>query len=954
MRVELAGGVVTSGHHVWLPGDSGPVRMVDESDGADGSAVAWGPDGASDAEARDAVAELERIVATGGALAAGAGIDLGSGFRSARLSGGRGEQRDAVLAALRMLGAEGAGRLGDQARVLVALFGPSATKRVGAAAARAVADERWAALHLACAASDVLGPEQLERILALEAPEGSKMVSGSLPSVLGAHLRQVCEQVPPARRSALLMDLWEQVLGHHARRARRRRLLATQGRQDRIDDLRARRSTFEDGEILHFLGLALYGREPSLADAARWTVPSHYWQGLLNRTVNDALAATALLRTAVAVSDHGLREGLERSHSVLAAADATFGDAAAARSARHAPGHTGLPARPGSCVRDIHRRLHKPGPEDSKLDGYVMPRLARAREYALLVSEELTTLLGAMTPVPEEILTTWAAGGLRSWRAEVGFTSVRPPSAWDTHPPHLRRVHHLSGTLADRLGRLQDPAPAEVEVVGDLLWYAEMTDALAQLYGHEAARHGQFGERWLDHDPAPAPTEPLTSPLESITLAVAGAAQLVALGARPAKSTGGWTAHIAALHTGLDIAAALSGEFAVPARIGDLDRTVVPGTRTRFRVARTARTLTEWSTYMGNCIAGPPYVDSAAKGHSALAALFDEHGRILVNAELRPKRPAARGWWITEIAARFNESPDPALAQSFRAWVDTIPGPGITEPGGSADDEVRPDRRVRRRATSHPHLAEAVGPALTDLLERSRDLPDMDEALGCLAILADTAPDAALFRMRRLSPESLAAACQQALGRGDLDVVRLWNATGVRPLATAVDGLAPPLRDRFGRLALLAGSDPLPKSLRRLVKSPAVATAYSMDLVTLRVRAALGRLMHDGDEVMARSLARRTTVPLLCAAVVAVNCRTPGAELTPIAPPRIITVPGFPAADLADPDGPWQRALPAARELGAETTAWWDRIAEHGLRIPTAWLGAGGWPALWSRAHLAA
>ncbi|MFF0724479.1 hypothetical protein [Streptomyces sp. NPDC004134] len=61
-------------------------------------------------------------------------------------------------------------------------------------------------------------------------------------------------------------------------------------------------------------------------------------------------------------------------------------------------------------------------------------------------------------------------------------------------------------------------------------------------------------------------------------------------------------------------------------------------------------------------------------------------------------------------------------------------------------------------------------------------------------------------------------------------------------------------------------------------------------------------------------------------------------------------MPGFPATGLDDPEGPWQRAFPAARELGADTGAFWDGVAADGLRAPASWLAAG-WPALWARAH---
>jgi hypothetical protein len=157
-----------------VPGPAGSVRLlVGESGASAGTAVALGPAGADDEQVRSAVAELRRLVVDGGVVAAGAGVELGPGFRSARLAGARGDQRDAVIAALRVLGREGAGRLGDRAGFLVALFGPAVTKRVGAAAALAIGQSRWAALHLASAASDVLGPEQLEQVLALPRPRTS-------------------------------------------------------------------------------------------------------------------------------------------------------------------------------------------------------------------------------------------------------------------------------------------------------------------------------------------------------------------------------------------------------------------------------------------------------------------------------------------------------------------------------------------------------------------------------------------------------------------------------------------------------------------------------------------------------------------------------------------------------------------------------------------------------------
>ena len=98
---------------------------------------------------------------------------------------------------------------------LVALFGPAATKRVAAAATRAISEGRWATVHLASAASDMLGPEQLERVLALRPPEGVDLVQGPA-SALAQHLRPLLEPLPGPRLLELLLDLWARVGDHHA------------------------------------------------------------------------------------------------------------------------------------------------------------------------------------------------------------------------------------------------------------------------------------------------------------------------------------------------------------------------------------------------------------------------------------------------------------------------------------------------------------------------------------------------------------------------------------------------------------------------------------------------------------------------------------------------------------------------------------------------------------------
>ncbi|WP_433149490.1 hypothetical protein ACQPZ8_11025 [Actinomadura nitritigenes] len=928
MKVRLAGGVVASDRAAWTAGPSGPERVTGGPSERPGAAVALGPADAAAEDVRRALAELSALVEAGGATAAGAGVDLGAGFRSARLDGARGDQRDAVLAALRALGPENAGRLGDRAGFLVALFGPSVTRRVGAAAAKAAADGRWAALHLASAASDVLGPEQLERVLGLDGPDTA--VPGP-PSVLAGYLGRAFEEVPRPRRLGLLLDLWSLVLDQRDRARRRARRMATQGRRDRLSDLRERRARHEDDLVVGWMMRTLGVGEPTLADAARWIPPDGYWRDQLVRAFEDAIAATALLRTAVAVADHGYEEGLARSAPLLAA---VVEECPAWADGRRRDG--GLPSRPTVHAGEIHRRLSAGGPVDARLIGFVKPRLTRAREFALLVIETVETVMERMIGHRADVLRDWGATGLGAWRAAAGYSDARPPAEWDGIPP-------WTGPLLGDRGALRD----REELAGDLLWYVDLIDALARLHGHDAARSvNGTGAPWFDHDPPPEDPEPLTPRLGSVTLAVSGAAQLVELGGAPPKGARTWTAFTDGLAAGTAIRAALTGDFAVPPPVAAADGAAVPGAGVRVRVARNARDLAEWSDYMGNCIAGPGYIEDAREGRVALLGLYDGKGVLVANAEVSPLRPQSRGWRVSEIAARFNEAPGEELERAFRAWVDALPG--TRPPEAPVPEEVPPARTARRRAA--PRLVEEVGPVLGDLARAEWDASGA-AALEVFAAVAATPPDAALARLRRLGSAQLTAAVRRTLDTRAVPLVRLWEATGTRPLAAALAGLDPALRERYDRLPLLLGEPPLPKTLRRLVLLPAIADPYALDLVARRVRAAIGRLAVRDDPAVARAVGHRTTEPLLCALTVLITCAAPEIPLAGVVPPRKVHVPGYPATTLKDEDGPWRRALPDAAELGADTGSFWDAVAGRGLRVPASWLGAGGWTALWARAH---
>ena len=95
--------VPPAGSGLWLaaPAGGSPPSGAPADDAPPGAPVAVGPADAPVGHVRDATRALAGLVAAGGPLAAGAGADLGHGFFSARLDGGRGDRRDCLLAALR-------------------------------------------------------------------------------------------------------------------------------------------------------------------------------------------------------------------------------------------------------------------------------------------------------------------------------------------------------------------------------------------------------------------------------------------------------------------------------------------------------------------------------------------------------------------------------------------------------------------------------------------------------------------------------------------------------------------------------------------------------------------------------------------------------------------------------------------------------------------------------------
>ncbi|MET8757797.1 hypothetical protein [Lentzea sp. NPDC004782] len=932
MSIQLAFGVKAGpGVSCWLPAPGGEAVPATDRAGAHapGAPVAVGP--ADPDAARAAVGQLSLLTGT----AAGAGVDLGGGFTSARLAGAQGDRRDAVLAALRILGDEGAHRLGDRTSTLVALFGPAATKRVGAAANAAVAEERWGALHLASAVSDLLGPEQLERVLDLRAPEGADPFPRGAASTLAGHLAPVLTGYRPPRRLALVVSLWDHVCGELLDRERRARRAASQTRADRIPGLESRYREHFDEPLLAQLHRS-EGPDPSLAVTARWRPPIWWTAQELGRLVHDAIAATALLRFARTLSDEGLAAAVAKHREELVAADCLT-KAERGKAAHRPEGAISHPARPGNYVHDLAERLSPERTVNRKTEAYVRERAAMARNYGEVVLAAAGSALLDNFDEPlhncHDTCRPWEVPQLQKWRAATGFS--RTPESWQQPPQADAHPGAPTEPLAQRLAA----DPAAQETPHDLLWFGDLADALAPFYGNERA------EIRPDRPvPGARYDQPPPERAVSVPLAAAGAAQLVMLGATPPPRCGSWRDLVAGLDADAAIAEADTGAFPIPAEVVAMAEQPVAGCS--VELGRNPRQLAEWSGYMGNCIGESWYADRAHKGRCVLIAFRDPaDGRIVANLDIRRH---TGGWYVHELRARFNDDVSKSLEKQIRDWVDGIPAPRPP-----AAEPLLPVPPVRARGGTRRSAADRLPAELVNALTTAveRELASATSARRTYALLArylgrhaDFDPEAAVIALNRA--DSLAEVLRTALDDG-LDASAVWRATGVRPLASAVARLDPDLREH-DRLGALADGAALPRSLRALVRRPEIAPAHAADVLARRLRAAMGTLTTDA---LARSVARRPSPELVCALAIATTCQSTSDKTVPVAGRGKTAIPGFPVSDLSDEHGPWQRALPAAAELGAPVDLFWQGVADHGLRVPATLLGQGGWPALWSRAH---
>jgi hypothetical protein len=822
----------------------------------------------------------------------------------------------------------------------VALFGPAATRRVGTAATAALHDGRWAALHLASAASDLLGPEQLERVLALiepgADPEPGDPEPYGLASQVATDLARVLEPYPRPRRLALLLDLWGVVAAQRIAAAGRRALRELCGGDERVEPVRTRYRALVDQELS---GMFPEGRP---ADLLRWVPGPGFWEDWFTRTMADAFAATVLLRTAVAVAEDGLIAGLDRVRRLLSLAPNLLRRNERARARR---GEPGVPARPGVLVYELHAQPWRTTNGNPGLAEAVHNRLSLARAYGVVVLDEAQALIEQWAYAQAALPIRWRPRTLMAWREFAGYTSVRPPEEW--RQPVLGQVSFHDGEqapapLAQRLADQPDADPSTVETLGDMLWFAELADAVAQVEGRAVAPV-QLGEfyPWIDAHAGEPEREPLRPHEDSVQRAAAGAALLLELGAQPPAKPRTWSELVDGLLESAVVAEALTGSFAVPRALLDRDGVALPpgadDEGVTVEIARDVHQLVAWAQYMGNCISGPYYVAEALQGRSVLAALRATNGVLVANVELRPQRNA---WRVGEFRMRFNAPVSSALDTRLRSWVAALPPPrprAVTPGPGRAHHG---DRRPHRRGSELAPLRAALVPATTEALAS----PEVQIAIDVMSL--DGSGMAGLTALRRLGPVAFDETVRSALAAG-VHLLGLWRASAVRPLARALSTLEPAKPERTGSLAALLVDAPLPALPRRLARSPEIGAARTVEIVARRLRRTLGRLAAADDPVLARLVPGQADVGLLCALVLATSTSPGAAATTTITAARDARVPGHPASTVDDPHGPWYAARGDAVELGADAS----RLPAAGLLAPTSWLPRGGWPVLWARAH---
>ena len=943
--VRFSGGIVLDRSlRAWL--SDGPGDEVRDGSGLPGATVVVGPSAASRREVERARGEVRRLVAAGGPLVSAANVDLGGGFRSARLEGGGESRRDAVMAALEVLGPDGVDRVGGRDAVLVALFGAAANRRLGAAAVEALDDGAFSALRLAVAVSDLLHSERIEAILRLRAPIQIEPVPAGASVVLAEELATVLRPYPPARRLRLLQSLWDAVVdcqNTDAARVEARRRRVSRARTERWQ----REVQDSNGQWWRSKASSVIGPEPRPETMLAWVPDLGTWREALLRTFHESIAATALLRTALASEREPFESAVLNHLEQLAYAATAHVEGLTDRMTQvlEVPHYGGPATSMASAVAGAVAFASAPGASVDRRDlsGLLADQFGNVFELARAVLGSTLELIQAIQRGGVDVGPDTPVG---EWRRVAGYTAVRNPRDW--LGPWL--VSEDRPPLAARAGACEPGQEQDVEAVEDLLWIADLADALAAWLGHDRACIGRFAPGAVDVDPERPAPDPGTPYVDSIPLAVSGAAQLVGVGAPLPTRPRSWPSLVEELVAAGETLALDEG-FAVAGEILDWDGRELAETDLRFEVARTPRHLLAWGNYMGNCIAG---YTVRASSRFCLVALRDGEGTLVANVSVQKMDSR---WRIDQALGRFNTPLSEGVVAALTRW-----GSDLVDRRPRAEELAEaepPAPNIRRRRAGSRAGLDRVALQLDQLI-REQDTGELSWVLTVLEPIArqlgsergGVVRDVAVT-IARTSPGRLAASTANTLEQGECRLVELWHATTFRPLHRALNLIhestpGPTLR----RL-----TDPvLPRSLRPILDVPSVRSARVVGLAAVRIRYALGTLLRDAEPRLDRAIVTAPHLGFVTSAILALTARgrSETVDLTWLPVGLDGSLPGRPPSSVTDHYGPWASARLGAQELGAAA----DRVERvlseapgTSLLVPSAWLANQTWAALWSRSH---
>lgn len=547
------------------------------------------------------------------------------------------------------------------------------------------------------------------------------------------------------------------------------------------------------------------------------------------------------------------------------------------------------------------------------------------------------------------------------WRMVAGYSASRPPRSWDQRWLQTNE----RGSLAGRLAECAAGEEAGEESIDDLLWLADLADAVSVSYGHEVADidhlFGSFLSRsgstdWFDRLPPWIPP-PSDDSSESVQLDVADAAERIALGARTPPRPSSWGALVGSLVVPAEGTDYTDRQLNVAAEIAAGHGHTLPGTNLLIEVAMTSVQLARWGASMGNCIAG--YSAMADKDY-ALIALADAQEGIVANVSMG--RIDGR-WRIQEAVGRRNAPIESYVRERLNQWADQLVATSAVEsPPEPEAVVIEGPRRIPRgkRPPIRDELHRA-GEQLNQII-KEQGTPRLTSAEAVLRPVAtrlrwngDDDGLSMCAAIARGRPENLRTSVEQSLS-GECRFAELWRATGYRPLTSAIVELDSDSPDR-PRLRRLSDSV-LPRTLLPLLRDPLVNHLRFFELAARQTRLALGALLRQSNAELHRAVNSSPHVGFLTAGAVATTAWGPEEvpDLRPLPVAADGTTPGRPGSSLFSPRGPWQMARLDAAELGATLLdiekVFASARADH-LLVPSAWLGGRGWAALWSRGYRA-